>query len=126
MKIAYFKLLLGAAFLASAVLFADVRPQTETGALPSAETDRSIQIEPNARKYPFRGMVHSVDAAQNRILLKGRKENRVLRLTADTVLERGGKVVNLDEIQEGDQAKGTLVKDVRGEEILVKGTFEGQ
>jgi hypothetical protein len=123
MKTEYIKSLLGTALLAVAVVSTDIRPLQLMGT-DLAESGKLAVSQPVARKYPFRGTVHSVDPDQGQVLLSGRKSSRVLKVTSETVLEKGGRMVTLSDIQEGDQVKGTLTKDADGAEVLVKGTFE--
>lgn len=99
-----------------------------TSTLCAADTAPSPGSAQSTKKssshaYPFRGTVDSVDASAKTITLDGKKSERVLHITDDSVLEKDGKPAKLDEIASGDYAKGLLSKQEGSREILVKATF---
>lgn len=87
---------------------------------------RLNQPAPPARKYPFRGTVHSVDASGGWIQLEGRKMPRSLKVMDTVLLEREGRKIGLGDVQTGDMLKGSLMKDEAGQELLVKATVEAK
>ena len=72
---------------------------------------------------PFRGLVGSVDSSAQTVTLSGKKKERVLHVTEQTRLERGGKAVALADIKPGDYARGSVSKDAEGREVLLKASF---
>ena len=104
-----------AAFLSTATLAAaESAPGTGT-----SQTQRKA----SSHAYPFRGTVDSVDASAKTITLDGKKSERVLHITDDTVLEKDGKPAKLEEVASGDYARGLVSKPDGAREILVKATF---
>lgn len=89
---------------------------------PSPGTTQSPK-KTSSHSYPFRGTVDSVDSSAKTITLDGKKSERVLHVTDDSLLEKDGKPAKLDEIASGDYAKGLLSKRDGSREILVKATF---
>jgi hypothetical protein len=89
---------------------------------PSPGTTQSPK-KTSSHSYPFRGTVDSVDSSAKTITLDGKKSERVLHVTDDSLLEKDGKPAKLDEIASGDYAKGLLSKQDGSREILVKATF---
>jgi len=87
---------------------------------------RLNQPAPPARKYPFRGTVHSVDAGGGWIQLEGRKMPRSLKVMDTAHLEREGRKIGLGDVQMGDMLKGSLMKDEAGQELVVKATVESK
>jgi len=94
--------------------------RAEDGAPATAE---SRPKESPKGGFPFRGQVGSVDAAARTVTLAGKKRDRVLHVTDQTRIERDGKAASLADIRPGDQARGSLMKDAEGREVLIKATF---
>ena len=99
-----------------------------TANLAAAEPAPATAAPPTARKasthpYPFRGTVDSLDPAAKTILLDGKKGDRTLHVTAESVLEKDGKPAKLEEIAAGDYAKGLVSRPDGSREIVVKATF---
>lgn len=99
-----------------------------TSTLCGAETPPSPGSAQSGRKasshaYPFRGTVDSIDANAKTITLDGKKSERVLHVTSESVLEKDGKPAKLDEVVSGDYARGLLSRPDGNREILVKATF---
>ena len=64
---------------------------------PSPGTTQSPK-KSSSHSYPFRGTVDSVDSSAKTITLDGKKSERVLHVTDDSLLEKDGKPAKLDEI----------------------------
>lgn len=94
--------------------------RAEDPAPASAESSRK---EPSKGGFPFRGQVGSVDTSARTVTLAGKKRDRVLHVTDQTRIEREGKSASLADIRPGDQARGSLMKDAEGREVLIKATF---
>jgi len=77
----------------------------------------------SSHAYPFRGTVDAVSSSAKTITLDGKKTERVLHVTAESVLEKDGKPAKIEEIASGDYARGLLSKPDGSREILVKATF---
>ena len=111
--------LIGAAACAAILSTATLAAAESTPGTGTTQTQRKA----SSHAYPFRGTVDSVDATAKTITLDGKKSERVLHVTDDTVLEKDGKPAKIDEIASGDYARGLLSKPDGGREILVKATF---
>jgi hypothetical protein len=111
--------LIGAAACAAILSTATLAAAESTPGTGTSQTQRKA----SSHAYPFRGTVDSVDATAKTITLDGKKSERVLHVTDDTVLEKDGKPAKIDEIASGDYARGLLSKPDGGREILVKATF---
>jgi len=94
--------------------------RAEEGAPAPSESRRK---EAPKGGIPFRGQVGSVDPSARTVTLSGKKRDRVLHVTDQTRIEREGKAASLGDIRPGDQARGSLVKEVDGREVLIKATF---
>lgn len=77
----------------------------------------------SSHAYPFRGTVDAVSTSAMTITLDGKKTERVLHVTTESVLEKDGKPAKIEEIASGDYARGLLSKPDGSREILVKATF---
>jgi hypothetical protein len=101
---------------------AETIPGASPGAAPgkaaSAPT-RKATVHP----YPFRGTVEGLDTTGRTIRLGGKKADRKLYVTEDSVLEKDGKPAKLEEIARGDYAKGLVTRPDGAREIVVKATF---
>lgn len=111
--------LIGAAACAAILSTATLAAAESTPGTGTTQTQRKA----SSHAYPFRGTVDSVDATAKTITLDGKKSERILHVTDDTVLEKDGKPAKIDEIASGDYARGLLSKPDGGREILVKATF---
>lgn len=111
--------LIGAAACAAILSTATLAAAESTPGTGTYQTQRKA----SSHAYPFRGTVDSVDATAKTITLDGKKSERVLHVTDDTVLEKDGKPAKIDEIASGDYARGLLSKPDGAREILVKATF---
>ena len=79
-----------------------------------------------AHPYPFRGTVDAVDASGHTLQLGGKKGDRTLHVTGESVLERDGKPLKFEEIARGDYAKGLVTRPDGSREIVVKASFGGR
>jgi hypothetical protein len=111
--------LIGAAACAAILSTATLAAAESAPGTGTSQTQRKA----SSHAYPFRGTVDSVDATAKTITLDGKKSERVLHVTDDSLLEKDGKPAKLDEIASGDYAKGLLSKQDGSREILVKATF---
>jgi hypothetical protein len=111
--------LIGAAACAAILSTATLAAAESAPGTGTSQTQRKA----SSHAYPFRGTVDSVDATAKTITLDGKKSERVLHVTDDTVLEKDGKPAKIDEIASGDYARGLLSKQEGAREILVKATF---
>jgi hypothetical protein len=111
--------LIGAAACAAILSTATLAAAESAPGTGTSQTQRKA----SSHAYPFRGTVDSVDATAKTITLDGKKSERVLHVTDDTVLEKDGKPAKIDEIASGDYARGLLSKPEGAREILVKATF---
>ncbi len=111
--------LIGAAACAAILSTATLAAAESAPGTGTSQTQRKA----SSHAYPFRGTVDSVDASAKTITLDGKKSERVLHVTDDTVLEKDGKPAKIDEIASGDYARGLLSKQEGAREILVKATF---
>jgi hypothetical protein len=111
--------LIGAAACAAILSTATLAAVESAPGTGTSQTQRKA----SSHAYPFRGTVDSVDATAKTITLDGKKSERVLHVTDDTVLEKDGKPAKIDEIASGDYARGLLSKQEGAREILVKATF---
>ncbi|MCW5556330.1 MAG: hypothetical protein KIT22_00545 [Verrucomicrobiae bacterium] len=110
----------------AAVMWMSLPPsiaRAEEGAPVPSESPRK---EAPKGGIPFRGQVGSVDPSARTVTLSGKKRDRVLHVTDQTRIEREGKAASLDDIRPGDQARGSLVKEADGREVLIKATFGGR
>ncbi|MBN8247071.1 MAG: hypothetical protein J0L84_06465 [Verrucomicrobia bacterium] len=109
----------------AAVMLLSLSPtltRAEDGAATSSSSESSRKEAPKGG-FPFRGQVGSVDASARTVTLAGKKRDRVLHVTDQTRIERDGKSASLADIRPGDQARGSLMKDAEGREVLLKATF---
>lgn len=93
------------------------QPGTPSAAAPAA--GKKATTHP----YPFRGTVDAVDASAKTLELGGKKGERTLHVTAESVLERDGKPLRLEEVARGDYAKGLVTRPDGAREVVVKATF---
>lgn len=111
--------LIGAALCAAFALNANLQAADSAGSPPAAAPAKETKI---ARQYPFRGTVGSVNAEAGTITLDGRKNDRMIKVGPDSVLEKDGQPVKLAEVAKGHYLKGLLLKDADGKEVVVKAT----
>lgn len=110
--------------IGAAACAAILTTSTLTAAEASPGTSGSqTQRKASSHSYPFRGTVDSIDTAAKTIILDGKKSERVLHVTADSLLEKDGKPARLEEVTSGDYARGLVTKPDGTREILVKATF---
>ena len=112
--------LIGAAVCAAFLLTSNPLAAADPAADPAApHAAKKVSTHP----YPFRGTVDSLDAAGKTIQLDGKKNDRTIHVTAESVLEKAGKPAKFEEIAPGDYAKGLVTRPDGSREVLVKGTF---
>ncbi len=90
-------------------------------AVKTSETRRT-----SARKstYPFRGEVASVEGKS--IVLAKKSGTRPIEVTDESLIERDGAVVRLEDVKPGDYLRGMLQKTDAGGEVLVRASAGGK
>lgn len=111
--------LIGAAALAAILITSTLCAADSTPAPGAAQSTKKA----SSHAYPFRGSVDAVDTSAKTITLDGKKSERVLHVTGESVLEKDGKPAKLEEIVSGDYARGLVSKPDGSREILMKATF---
>ncbi len=111
--------LIGAAASAAILITSTLSAADPASAPGTSQTTK----KGSSHAYPFRGTVDAVSSSAMTITLDGKKTERVLHVTAESVLEKDGKPAKIEEITSGDYARGLLSKPDGSREILVKATF---
>lgn len=93
----------------------DVTKWDFPAAAPRAEgTTRSAKSTTKKDKpkgYPFSGTLDSTDSKAGTITLKGKRKNRVIRVTPDTRLEKNGAKATLKDGTPGEKVSGSVRKN---------------
>ncbi len=79
--------------------------------------------KPSTHPYPFRGTVDAIDAADHTLQLGGKKSDRTVHVTSESILERDGKPLKFEEIARGDYAHGLVSRPDGSREVVVKAVF---
>ncbi len=111
--------LIGAAASAAILITSTLSASDPVPAPGAGQTTKKA----SSHAYPFRGTVDAVSSSAKTITLDGKKTERVLHVTDESVLEKDGKPAKIEEIASGDYARGLLSKPDGSREILVKATF---
>lgn len=99
------------------------RPGGDAAPASSAAESSGSKKGATRSNVPFRGHVGSVDASAGTVTLSGKKKDRVLHVNDESLLERAGKPAAIGDIRPGDFARGLIVRETDGKEVLLKATF---
>jgi hypothetical protein len=91
------------------------------GAAKAGETQR---IAARKSTYPFRGEVAAVEGKA--IMVAKKSGTRPIEVGADSLLERDGTVIRLEDVKPGDYLRGMLQKTESGGEALVRASAGGK
>ena len=93
---------------------------------PGAAVKTSETRRMSARKstYPFRGEVAAVEGKS--IVLAKKSGTRPIEVADDSVIERDGAAIRLDDVKPGDYLRGMLQKTDSGGEALVRASAGGK
>ena len=93
---------------------------------PGAAVKTSETRRMSARKstYPFRGEVAAVEGKS--IVLAKKSGTRPIEVADDSVIERDGAAIRLDDVKPGDYLRGMLQKTDSGGESLVRASAGGK
>lgn len=112
--------LIGAAACAAFLLTS--HPLTAADPAPAPGSPHAAK-KASTHPYPFRGTVDALDSTGKTLQLDGKKNDRTLHVTAESVLEKDGKPAKFEEIAPGDYAKGLVTRPDGSREVIVKATF---
>lgn len=119
--------------LALAVCAAGVLSSAMAGPLVAAESTASVGTAKtsearrmSARKstYPFRGEVAAVEGKS--IVLAKKSGTRPIEVSEESLIEREGAAVRLEDVKPGDYLRGMLQKTDAGGELLVRASAGGK
>jgi opacity protein-like surface antigen len=105
--------------LAGSAIAADATPQVV--AVKSTET-RKASVR--RATYPFRGEVAAVEGKS--IVLAKKSGTRPIEVSGESLLERDGAVIRLEDVKPGDYLRGMLQKTDDGGEALVRASAGGK
>ena len=91
---------------------------SKTNAAPVKKAEKAEKKGKEGAKYPFHGTIASVDKKALMITLEGKEHSRILGLTAESHLEKGGKPATLADLTAGDYLHGTVEKKDKLEVII--------
>ncbi len=118
--------MLGAAVVAGLLATQVLAVRAHAAGAAEPGTPAPAARKATAHPYPFRGTIDAVDAAGRTLQLGGKKGDRTLHITGESVLERDGKPLKFEEILRGDYAKGLVTRPDGSREIVVKASFGGR
>jgi hypothetical protein len=120
MKSTSFRVLLAALFAAAATSVSAQAPAAKTPAPDAKPAAATKPAKPAHARYPFHGIVKAVDAKAVTVTLEGKEHDRVLRLDGETRLSKDAKDITLTGVAAGDYLHGTVTKNSREEEVIVR------
>jgi hypothetical protein len=123
MKPSFIRLLF-ATLLAAAVTSAVAQTPPAKPAPPAPAAEKAEKGEkakkPARNRYPFHGTIKSCDAKAMTITLEGKEHERVLHLNGDSRLSKDGKDTTLSGLAAGDYFHGSVTKNERGDEVVLR------
>jgi hypothetical protein len=81
----------------------------------SRETPPAGEAVEKPRPFPFRGRIHTIDLDAKTITLEGREKNRVVHLTRDTKILKGGNPAKLEDAILGEEIAGQVLRRTDGD-----------
>lgn len=90
----------------------------------TAKVIETRKVSGRRATYPFRGEVAAVEGKS--IVLAKKSGTRPIEVSDESLLERDGAVIRLDDVKPGDYLRGMLQKTDAGGEALVRASAGGK
>ena len=87
------------------------------------KTNETRRMSARKSTYPFRGEVAAVEGKS--IVLAKKSGTRPIEVADDSLIERDGAAIRLDDVKPGDYLRGMLPKTDSGAETLVRASAGG-
>jgi hypothetical protein len=90
----------------------------------AAKTSETRRMSARKSTYPFRGEVAAVEGKS--IVLAKKSGTRPIEVSEESLIERDGAAVRLNDVKPGDYLRGMLQKTEAGGEVLVRASAGGK
>jgi hypothetical protein len=108
----------------SSAMAAPLAAAESTAAVATGKTSEARRMSARKSTYPFRGEVAAVEGKS--IVLAKKSGTRPIEVSDESLIEREGAAVRLEDVKPGDYLRGMLQKTDAGGEVLVRASAGGK